>query len=262
MQCQRTRQTETNWRNAVYDALYQAWSQWQRDWQAAQDRAKDMQLITGGGSATKIADLMRTEIKRQVISWLLDASPFGGIDAMKPPAAAPGGAPPSSPPWREIDFAKARASAPTIQFLEQAFEWGNMSYLLYPYFWAKRERWDELNKLESANPEFEQFLKAGSARVVLPVRPAMTDAVKHWLVYQQPFFGQPMPLPGDPLFVSLADEIHDLTQPPADGEAGNSWEVRMGTTLLWVDPSSALPHNEGSLLGRPPNTPTPLFCPT
>jgi hypothetical protein len=254
MTCRRTAQAYASWRQAVYDALFEAWTQWKRDWEAAQARAAELQLITGEGSAAKVEELLRNEVKRQVIAWLLEASPFQGLDALAPAVGQP-------PSWREIDFDLARASAPIIQFFEQAFEWGSLSYILYPYFWADRTRWDELNDITSANPDYERFLKAGSARVVVPARPAMASAVMHWLVYRRPFLGRPLPLPGDPLYVSLAQEIRDLTQPPTDGVPGDSWEARVGTSLLWLEESDTLPVNELAMLGAAPNEPDPRLTP-
>ena len=251
MKCRRSAQAYAAWRQAVYDALFEAWNQWKREWETAQSAAAELQLIAGEGSAAKIEELLRNEVKRQVIAWLLEASPFQGMDALMPPAAV------GTAAWREIDFDRARTSAPIIQFFEQAFEWGNLGYILYPYFWADRSRWDELNDITSANPDYERFLKAGSARVVVPARPAMAVAVLHWLVFREPFLGRPLPLPGHPMYVSLAKEIRDLTQPPTDGVPGDSWEAKVGTSLLWLEESDELPTNELSTLGKAPNEPDP-----
>lgn len=254
MKCRRSSQAYGAWRQAVYDALFEAWIQWKRDWETEQGRAAGLQLISGEGSAAKVEETLRNEVKRQVIAWLLDESPFQGRNALRPTNAA-------APSWREIDFDLARQSAAIIQFFEQAFEWGNLNYVLYPYYWAERLRWDQLNEISAANPDLERFLKAGSARVVVPARPAMASAVLHWLAFREPFLGRPLPLPGDPLFVSLAQEIRDLTQPPTDGEFGDSWEARVGTSLMWLEETDTLPVNELASLGAPPHEPDPRLTP-
>lgn len=254
MKCRRTAQAYGAWRQSVYDALFEAWIQWKRDWETEQGRTAGLQLITGVGSAAKVEETLRNEVKRQVIAWLLDESPFQGRNGLRPPGGA-------ASAWREIDFDLARQSAAIIQFFEQAFEWGNLNYVLYPYYWAERSRWDTLNEVSAANPDLERFLKAGSARVVVPARPAMTCAVLHWLAFREPFLGRPLPLPGDPLFVSLAQEIRDLTQPPADGEAGDSWEAQVGTSLMWLEDKDTLPVNEVAKLGAPPHEPRPRLTP-
>jgi len=252
VKCQRTTEAFETWQHAVYDALFSAWNDWNQTWKNAQDRnALVSGIPVGESSPERNLRTIRDELKRQVIAWLLDEAPFNGRDGLK--SDTPAGEEPTS--WRETNFDKARVDAPTIQFLEQVFEWGNMAYVFYPYYWAGRKRWDELSTLEGVDPEFERFLKAGSCRVVVPARPGMEAAVHHWLLYQEPFLGRPMPLPGNSMFVSLAAEIRDLTQPPEGGIAGESWDSRTGTTLLWLDSSMILPKNSSVKLGAAPNEP-------
>ena len=191
------------------------------------------------------------ELKRQVIAWLLDEELFAGRDAMI-----------SGGDWPRYSISKARETAPVIQFLEQALEWGNLTYVCYPYYWAnnKDKEWDELVRIEGADPNFVSFLRSGFARVVVPARAGFQLAVLHWLIYQEPFLGDPLPLPDDNLYVSIATEIRDLTRPPADGDAGDSWETRLPTTLMWLDKEAALPHNTARRLGKPPNKPSDPYC--
>lgn len=250
--CRRTDEAEFSWRQAVYDTLFDAWSAWQRTWDADRSRAAELAMLTSGGSSARVNQIIRDEIKRQVIAWLLGPAPFAGMPGLRP-------ADTTDPSWRDIDYDAARATAPTIEFLEQAFEWGNLNFMLYPYYWAGRERWDELQQIQHPNPDLERFLKAGSARVVVPARPALAGAVQNWLIYQEPFFGRPLPVPGDPLFVSVAQEIRDLTEPPTDGEPSDSWEARIGTTLLWLDDTGQLPRNASGTLGAAPHEPDPLL---
>lgn len=278
VKCKRTQEAVSTWRNAVYDALFAAWNDWNRNWQNAQTRqALVSELPAGESSPARNLQTVKDELKRQVIAWLLDESPFLGRDGLiAPPEQEPLDGPfhggrhghgarvetATSDAWLETDFGKARACAPTIQFLEQALEWGNMTYVFYPYYWARRTQWDQLAGLEGVDPDFERFLKAGSARAVVPVRPGMEGAMHHWLLYVEPFLGRPMPLPSDPMFVSVATEIHDLTQPPEGGIPGESWDARMGTTMVWLDTSQELPRNPNTKLGQAPHAPQdPIILP-
>jgi hypothetical protein len=248
VKCARTQETLETWQHAVYDALFSAWNDWNRNWQNAQSRrALASELPVGESSPSRNLQTVKDELKRQVIAWLLDENPFNGREALLGAA--------NTLDWRETDFERARSCAPTIQFMEQAFEWGNMTYVFYPYYWAGRPRWDQLSNLEGVDPEFERFLKAGSVRVVVPVRPGMEAALHHWLLYLEPFLGRPMPLPSDSMFVSVATEIHDLTQPPEGGIAGESWDARLGTTMVWLDTSENLPKNSTAKLGQAPHEP-------
>jgi hypothetical protein len=58
-----------------------------------------------------------------------------------------------------------------VKFLHQAIEWENLLYLMYPYFWDIPIAWDFVRTLQHPDPTREQFLRAGSARVVLTIRP-------------------------------------------------------------------------------------------
>jgi hypothetical protein len=63
-----------------------------------------------------------------------------------------------------------------IKFFHHAIEWENMLYFLYPYFWTHPRRWEFKKYLDHPDPMHRAFLKAGSARVVLTIRPGFEDA--------------------------------------------------------------------------------------
>jgi hypothetical protein len=58
-----------------------------------------------------------------------------------------------------------------VKFVHQAVEWENLLYFLYPYFWGSETVGRDKMLFSHADPEHEKFLRAGYARVVLPVRP-------------------------------------------------------------------------------------------
>jgi hypothetical protein len=242
-----------DWQNAVYDLLLDAWRAWDREWrmQEAQGLGPQLSAIDATSPARNV-QVIAEELRRQVVTWLMDDRSFGGAPAMATQA---------EPGWQRYDIDAARATAPAIQFLEQALEWGNLSYVCYPYYWARGSEWDDLVAIEGADPNLVSFLRSGSARVVVPARPGFELAVLHWLLYQQPFLGDPLPLPDDELYVSIATEIRDLTRPPEDGEAGECWEARLPTTLMWLDEESRLPVNPARRLGKAPHAPKDPFCP-
>lgn len=95
---------------------------------------------------------------------------------------------------------------------------------------------------------------------MVPARPGFELAILHWLIYQEPFFGDPLPLPDRDMYVSVASEIRDLTRPPEDGDAGDCWETRLPTTLMWLEENAELPQNDARRLGRPPHRPTEAYC--
>ena len=234
VECKRTEEALLAWQMSVYDALFAAWSQWKKDYESAQLR-KAVAGTSGSdaGSSSRNEQVIREELKRQVISWLLNEQNFAGRPALLPNENAAH--------FHGIEFSEARDTAPTIQFLEQAFEWGNMMYMFYPYYWADIGSWESLSELTANDPEFERFLRAGSARVVVPARPGFNDAVKNWLQFQVPFLTGQLPAINDKLHVAIDREIRDLTASWDGGFAEDSWETRVSTTLLYLEEDGAMP---------------------
>ena len=83
--------------------------------------------ISDTGSSQRNEQIIREELKRQVIGWLLDEKDFSGRPGLEDPL--PSTSKPHAAGFNTPDFTKIRADAPTIQFMEQAFEWGNMMYV-------------------------------------------------------------------------------------------------------------------------------------
>ena len=79
---------------------------------------------------------------------------------------------------QEIDPAAADDQAPIVRFFEDCFEWDQMTYLLQPYFWARKASWTPRQRISvPADPRHEAFLKAGSARVIVPLTPGYEGLV-------------------------------------------------------------------------------------
>ncbi|GAA0402827.1 hypothetical protein GCM10009530_63500 [Microbispora corallina] len=187
--------------------------------------------------------MMREELKRQVLE-LLAGKRFAGTDFLDFDA--------NERPHTKI--AESRQGAALIQFLEQAFEWENLTFVMYPYFWASADRWDDLQGITSPDPNYARFLRAGSARVVLAARPGFACTVLYYLATGKPWHGRSAPIPGHKEYVSVAQEIAAQTGAPDDGTpVGDTWEVRLPTTLVWLDSDSSLPkRNTDSTFPAPP----------
>lgn len=148
--------------------------------------------------------------------------------------------------YPKINLEIAKEKAKFIQFLEQAFEWQQIAYIFYPYFWSHEAKWIELmNRLDYTDNSMTAFLKAGSARVLLAVTPAYNEAVMHFLATREPWEGGPLPVIGDPFFIPIHEEIRkqqdDLQNAVPEGE---SWEFEVPTSLIYLhDSSSPLPND-------------------
>lgn len=247
--CMRSAETYINWQLSVYDALFSAWSQWKREYENALARqAMVGSAAADAGSSQRNEQIIREELKRSTIAWLLGEPHFAGRNGLNPRPSSAG----VETDFADISVNNAMTDAVTIQFLEQAFEWSNLSYVFYSYFWAGRDGWNELTATSANDPEFERFLRAGSARVILPARPGFDEAVRNWLAHGVPFIDGHLPAPDDPLYVSIDREIRDLTAPVPGGVACDTWTSKVGTTMLYLDDNAVLPFgNDNALLPKP-----------
>jgi hypothetical protein len=154
-----------------------------------------------------------------------------------------------------IDIPDARAEGSIIQFLEQAFEWPQISYLLYPYFWGRMpERWFDAQKFyDEEDPLYAKFLQAGSARVLVAVHPAYEIAVMHYLCTKKPWNGGPAPGIHDPLYIPIYEELRNQ-QDDLNGAKtyGDPWDVVVPTSLVYLQADSALPSYNCDSPGQKP----------
>jgi hypothetical protein len=132
------------------------------------------------------------------------------------------------------------------KFLEQAFEWEIMDYTFYPYYWANRKMWQEMYVSESVDPLFRSFLQAGMARVIVTVKPGFEDAVQFFLTTGKIWNGGEVPVIGDPLYMSIVDEMRQ----PTGKAQGKFWITRLPTTLTILQDKST---------GLPVDQPLPIF---
>ena len=123
----------------------------------------------------------------------------------------------------------------TAKFLEQAFEWSIKDYTFYPYYWAGRDQWQEMYLTENTDTLFRSFLQAGLARVIVTVKPGFEEAIQYFLETGQVWLGGETPIIGDPLYMSIVDEIRE----PTGIAQGNYWITRIPTTLTILQAKSA-----------------------
>jgi hypothetical protein len=147
----------------------------------------------------------------------------------------------SAPPTFDFDLAQQQGDF--ARFFEQAFEWDQMQYVFYPYYWARQKTWADRFRRQDIDPDFQEFLRAGAARVVAPVRPGFEVAVMHYLETFQIWNGQGDP-PGvhDPLYVPIITELEERTGAP-QGEipVGDPWLTHVPTPLAILRTDAKLP---------------------
>lgn len=118
------------------------------------------------------------------------------------------------------------------KFMEQAFEWNLMSYNFYPFYWGNNAEWDELYKFETNDPTYRAFMQSGMARVVVTVKPGFENAIMHYMAFGQIWNGGQMPVLGNPLYLSIIDELKEQEYTIED-----VWETVVPTSLVALQES-------------------------
>ena len=122
-----------------------------------------------------------------------------------------------------------------VKFFEQAFDWGIMDYIFYPYYWAERCSWAELLQTKDlADQTFEAFLQSGMSRAVVPVRKGFEDAVDYYMETGDIWNGGDLVLDADDdLYISIADELREI-----EGKVGKEWQTRVPSSLTVIQSDS------------------------
>jgi hypothetical protein len=173
---------------------------------------------------------MRNEMKKNCISIMTDAH-FDDLGAIQPSATL---ALPGKLLMSEIDLYKARLQGPFVRFFEEAFEWEEMTWILYPYFWGRKDHWYRRVDYEDSDPEFEKFVQSGFARANVPIRPGFEGALEHYLATGKVWNGGALPGISSDLFLPLSMEIQESLGKKSEQPVkyGEPWLVKVPTNLV------------------------------
>jgi hypothetical protein len=155
--------------------------------------------------------------------------------------------------YPEFNVDESIVEGKIVQFFEQAFEWNNITYRFYPYSWGRKNGWKEIFPLIDVDPQFTDFLRAGAARVIIPVHPAYDETVLHYLATNEIWNGGSPPTLHDPLYISIVDELKSDSSADLDGKlpvcspgskypcVADEWEIKLPTTLVYLQKGAELP---------------------
>jgi hypothetical protein len=228
LECRRTDEAYAAWQVQTFEKIYQAYQLLNDAYLAEVSKGTASASATSEQLAPESKRLIEREELQRCALTVLTGSDFSQFDAVSGPDPAD----PDSQPV--IDPAEALVEGATVLFHQVSLEWENLAYTYYPYFWGRKDNWYSVMGESDPDPLFESFLRAGFARVQVPVRPGMETAVLYYLWTGSIWSGGSPPAIDDPLYVPLVEEIaeasgYSLSDPVPYGEP---WSYRLPTTLV------------------------------
>jgi hypothetical protein len=186
--CMRLTSVFEEWQKAVWHQMRDAADARHREELGRLQEERDtLWRALVGKDTLSLRRLEREEMLRLIMLWLLGPdAPYANapswieatVDQMlKSEIAFQSGtvAPATpSPTFAGMDgaaWAQAVLFGDMVKFVQQAVEWENLLYFLYPYFWGGEAQGRDKMLFEHPDPEHQNFLRAGYCRVVITVRP-------------------------------------------------------------------------------------------
>lgn len=174
LHCERTHQFYTEWQLKTFNAIMNAYKALKLEYdEALQSQQVETDINIQGQNPFINREVEKTELKKHAIS-ILTGQQYESFNAMWQDHREGFGYP-------EIDLQDAAEEGEFVQFFEQALEWRHVTYLFYDYFWGRKQNWIELMHRKDTDPLFEKFLKAGYARVWVPIRPGFESVIGHYI---------------------------------------------------------------------------------
>lgn len=278
IKCKRSDELYLNWKIDTYNKIISAYNskkQAYEDWLSGQTNDISFGFVNEGSNNPGInREIEREELKKRCIE-MFTGQRYESFDAATNGILNVSGYP-------EILFNEAIREGNVVKFFEQAFEWENMTYIFYPYYWGKKVNWMSLKNAEDpADPLFTKFLQAGYARVMVPARPdfenyllmfnMLSNAVSAlgcaWN-FSPDLFGslgisnEFSPGINDPVYLSVTEELIEAAgwsiEDPNPVLVGH-YVQKIPTNLVYIIPNSLAPNTP--LPGLPDNSADPEIQP-
>jgi hypothetical protein len=235
--CRRTDDLFAKWQLETYGIIASRWQKLMEDYQATLSEQAVQDVAAEGIHGTNPdanRQVERTELKRSAIALLagptINMLGFNGLAVNNVEPLYP--RPDPEPAWQDGRIAR---------FFEEAFEWENLNYFLYPYYWGRSDNWYDRVLAQDEDPLFAEFLRAGQARVVVPVRQGFEHDIRYFLRSGGKLWGgKPLPEIHDADYLSVAEEMKAAQHPEA-GVPGEWWETIVPTNQVYLRADACLP---------------------
>lgn len=158
VKCERKPELFKEWQQKSYYSLIDGYEALK---EAADSKKAGYSLENIGINPLKKKEFVRTELKREALRKMLDCNPLGANFFLHDGY--------SFPNEYEMNCCLDNSNAKQAAFLEEVFDWNNMTFSFRPYYYTKKDFWIDLLKLEDEDPLFETFLKSSYVTLQIPV---------------------------------------------------------------------------------------------
>jgi hypothetical protein len=221
--CQLTLEAKKQWQQKTFNAIISAYEEALIEYNNAIAEENNKAVVIKDSNPNFYRQIENTVLRKNCISYMADRA-SGSTHGYGLSGLTQGSTFTDYETVLSSDLDKYTAF---VKFMEQAFEWENLSYYLYPYYWGGRQNWTDLYQSENTDPLFRAFLQSGMARVIATVRPGFEDAVQFYLATGKIWNGGEVPVIGDELYLSIVEEMKQ----PKGEKQGKAWLTRLPTTL-------------------------------
>lgn len=218
------------WKNKSWTTLRDtAFAAWQAENARLQSERDRLWMELAGKDTLTLRRLEREELIRQTLHWLIgvdfDPTPADVGKVVEKLVSMEQNDLPDDLPGADMfrrltkgEWAVAAGFGDLVKFIHHAVEWENLLYFLYPYFWGSDDVAREKMLFEHTDPTHREFLRAGYARVVVPIRPGFEETFTQ-LLDTGVFSGT-----GNSPYLTIAEEVAAFARtnyagvPPANPE--------------------------------------------
>ncbi|MCF8299303.1 MAG: hypothetical protein K9J13_17270 [Saprospiraceae bacterium] len=154
IKCELTENAYNEWKINVFNEIVNAYDRLKAE---AESEQSSFNPNLPGLHPMKKEKVMKDELKKESIRKMFRCNPF----------------------WVNDNYIVGQEYTPNCcldstnaekaRFIENTFDWNNLTYELFPYFYADKDCWSQILDLSDSDPRFEAFLQASYATVRVPV---------------------------------------------------------------------------------------------
>jgi hypothetical protein len=222
VECRRTSQTLDRWRQDVYEAILAGYESlklaYDQAVSAAESEASRFELQDL--NSTEKAKIIDAELRRSCVD-LLTRGTFRDLVSVR----QVGDTAPETLPNR------ASSNGRYIVYFENCFEWDQMVYTCYPYFWSRESQWAAQSLDTDPDEAYSNFLSSGEAQVIVPVRPGYEKSLRLYLRSGSVLESLDLPIYDIEEYYDAEDAYH---RPDDDRVLVDEWQIRYPTELVYV----------------------------